>query len=77
MMKYQQKDKNFIKISQINKDHAIQNFHGANKKYSLIYKYRKIVIYKQLKKWIVEWYHNASYHAGERCTELSISQHFW
>ena len=31
-----------------NKDNSIQNFHGANKKYSLICKNRKIVIPKQL-----------------------------
>ena len=37
IMQMQQKDKVLIKIAQTNKDYSIQNFHGANKKYSLIF----------------------------------------
>ena len=66
-----------LKISQNNKDYSIQNFHGANKKYSLICKNRKIVTPKQLEKQVIEWYHNALYHPRETCTELSISHHFY
>ena len=49
-MQYQQKDEEMIIIAQNNKDDSIQNFHGADKKYSLIYKNCKIVIPKQLEK---------------------------
>ena len=77
IMRNQQKDKELIKIAQNNKDYSIQNFHGADKKYSLICKNRKIVIPKQLEKQVVEWYHNALCHPGETRTELSISQHFY
>ena len=48
IMQNQQKDKELIKIAQNNKDYSIQNFHGADKKYSLICKNCKIVIPKQL-----------------------------
>ena len=44
IMQYQQKDKDLIKIAQNNKDNSIQNFYGANKKYSLICRNCKIVI---------------------------------
>ena len=50
IMQYQQKDKKLIKITQNNKDNSIQNFHGADKKYSLICKNHKILIPKQLEK---------------------------
>ena len=46
-MQNQQKDKELIKIVQTNKDDAIQNFHGANKKQFYICVNRKIVIPKQ------------------------------
>ena len=39
-----------MKIAQNDKDYSIQNFHEADKKYSLICKNRKIVIHKQLEK---------------------------
>ena len=51
IMRNKQKDK------QNNKFYSIQNFHGANKKYSLFYK--TPVIPKQLEKQVKEWYHNA------------------
>ena len=41
-MQYQQKDKEFIKISQNNKDYSIQNIHWADKKYYLINKIAKL-----------------------------------
>ena len=74
-MRYQQKDKDLIKITQTNKDYSSQNFHGADKKYSLIFRNRKIVIPKLLEKQVVEWYHNALCHPGEKHTELSILSH--
>ena len=77
IMQYQQKDQELVKIAQSNKDYSVQYFHGADKKYSLIYRNRKIVIPKQLEKQVVEWYHNALCHPGETRTELSISQHFY
>ena len=77
IMRYQQKDQELIKIAQSNKDYSVQHFHGADKKYSLICRNRKIVIPKQLEKQVVEWYHNALCHPGETRTELSISQHFY
>ena len=49
-MQHQQKEKDLIKIAQTNKGYSIQNFQGANKKYSLICKNSKIVIIKQLEK---------------------------
>ena len=42
----QQKDKELIKIPQINKDCSIHNFRGGNKKLFLICKNNKIVIPK-------------------------------
>ena len=69
----QQKNKELIKISQTYKDYSKLNFHGADKKYSLICKNRKIGIPKQLENQIVEWYHDTSCHHGETHTELSIS----
>ena len=36
IMQYQQKDEELIKIAHNNKDYSIQNFHGADKKYTLI-----------------------------------------
>ena len=76
-MQYQQKDKKLIKIVENNRDYSIQNIHGANKKYSLIYKNCKIVMPKQLEKQVIELYHNISYHSREIHSELSISQHFY
>ena len=75
-MRQQQKHKELIKIAQNNKDYSIQNFHGADKKYSFLCKIRKIVIPKQLERQVVEWYHDTLCHSGETRTELSISQHF-
>ena len=49
-MQNQQKDRELIKIAQTNKDYSIQNFHGPDKKCSLICKIRKIVIPKQFEK---------------------------
>ena len=66
-----------IKIAQTNKDYCIQKFHGINKKYSLTCKNCKIVIPKQLEEQVVEHYHNALNHPGERHIELSISPHFY
>ena len=61
-MQNQQKGKELIKIVQNVKDYSIKNFHGGDKKYSLICKYRKIVIPKQLEKQVIEWCHNALCH---------------
>ena len=36
ILQNQQKDKELIKIAKANKDYSRLNFHGANKKYSLI-----------------------------------------
>ena len=47
-MQNHQKDKELINIVQNNKDYTIQNFHGADKKYSLICKNHKKMIPKQL-----------------------------
>ena len=77
IMQNQQKDKELIKIAQNNKDYSIQKFHGANKKYSIICKNRKIVIPKQLAKQVVEWCHNALCHPAGTHIELIISQHFY
>ena len=77
IMQNQQKDKEFIKIVQNNKDYSVQNFHGASKKYSLICKNRKIVIPKQLEKQVSEWYNNILCHQRETRTELSIFQYFY
>ena len=78
IMQNQQIDKELIKIAQTNKDHSIQNFHGADRKYSLIFRNHKIVIPKQLENQVIEWYHNAFCHPGETRTVLSISQHcYW
>ena len=41
-MQNQQKDKKLIESAQNNKDYSIQNFHVADKKYSLICKNRKL-----------------------------------
>ena len=49
-MQNQQKDKDVLKIAQNKKNYSIQNFHGADNKYSLMCKNRKIVIPKQLEK---------------------------
>ena len=46
IMRNQHKDKDLINIAQSSIDYSIQNFHGANKKYSLICKNCKIVITK-------------------------------
>ena len=66
-----------ITIAQNNKDYSIQNIHGDDKKYSLIYKNCKIVSLKQLEKQVVEWHHNALCQPREKHTELSISQNFY
>ena len=50
IMQNQQKDKELISIAQNERNYSIQNFHGANTKYSLICKNHKIVILKQLEK---------------------------
>ena len=48
-MRLQQKDKSLIEIAKEKpKDCSIKQFHGAGKKYSLIYKNRKIMIPKQI-----------------------------
>ena len=44
------KDKELIKIKQNNKYYSVQNVHGADKKYSLIFKNHNIVIPKLLEK---------------------------
>ena len=71
------KDKELIKITKRNKNYSIQNFHLANKKYSLIGNNRKIVILNQLEKQVVEWHHNKLCHPRETHTELNVSQHFY
>ena len=62
----------------LNKDYLVKQFHGADKKYSLICRKHKNVIPKLLEKQVVEWYHNVLCHPGESRTELSIAQHvYW
>ena len=70
IMHNQRKDKELIKIAQINEDYSIQNFYRANKKYFLIRKNRNIVIPKQLEKQVEESYHDVLCHTGETHTEL-------
>ena len=77
IMRYQQQDKNLIKIAKQNNDYSIKHFHGADKKYSLICRKHRIVIPKQLEKRVVEWYHHTLCHPGETRTELTIAQHFY
>ena len=50
IMQNQQKYEELIIITHMNTDYSIQNFHGNNKKYSLICINLKIVIPKQLEK---------------------------
>ena len=59
IMRNQQNDKELIKIAQNNKDYSIQNFHGADKKYSLIF--------KLLEKQVVEWYRYATPEKHVQC----------
>jgi len=77
IIRYQQQDKNLIKIAKQNNDYSIKHFHGADKKYSLICRKHRIVIPKQLEKRVVEWYHHTLCHPGETRTELTIAQHFY
>ena len=49
-MRYQQLDKPLIKLAKNDKNYSIKQFHGADKKYSLICRKHKIVIPKQLEK---------------------------
>ena len=56
------KDKELIKITQTNTDCSMQNFHGVDKKYSLICRFYKIVIPKQFEKQVVERYYNVLCH---------------
>ena len=76
-MQHQQKDKELIKIAQTGKDYFLQNFHGGDKKYSLICKNFKIVIPKQLENHVVEWCHNALSYPRVIRTKLSITQYFY
>ena len=51
IMRFRQKDKSLIDIAKEKpKDYSIQQFHGAGKTYSLIYRHGKIVIPKQIQK---------------------------
>ena len=77
IMRYQQLDKPLIKLAKTDKNYSIKQFHGADKKYSLICRKHKIVIPKQLEKRVVEWYHHTLCHPGETRTELTISQHYY
>ena len=79
IMRYQQKDKNLVKILKSNnqKDYSLKHFTGAGKQYSLICYKGKIVIPEKLQKSLVEWYHLTLCHPGETRTELSITQHFY
>ena len=66
-----------METAKSNKFYLIEQFHGADKKYSLFYRKHKTVIPKLLEKQEVEWYHNALCHSAKTCTELSIAQHFY
>ena len=77
IMLNQQKDKDLIKIAKTDKNYSIKQFHGAGKKYSLICLNNKIVITKQLQRYIVQWYHDTLSHPGETRIELTIAQHFY
>ena len=76
-MQYQQNNKPLIETAKLNINCSMKHFHGADKKYSLIYRKHEIVIPRLLKNQVVEWYYNALYHPGETCTELSIAQCFY
>ena len=43
-MPYEQIDKSLVETAKLNKGYSIQNFQGADKKYSLICRKHKIVI---------------------------------
>ena len=59
IMRFQQKDKSLIVIAKEKpKDYSINQFLGAGRKYSLICRYGKILIPKQIQKTLVEWYHS-------------------
>ena len=49
-MQYQQNDKYLTETAKLNKDYSIKGFHGADNKYSLIYRKEKIVNPKLLEK---------------------------
>ena len=78
IMRFQQKDKSLIDNAKDKpKDYFIKQFHGAGKAYSLINRYKKPVIPKQLQKSFVEWYCSVLCHLGKTRTELAIGQHFY
>ena len=53
-MRFQQKDKSLIEIAkQKPKDYSIKQFHGAGKKYSLIYRNGKFVVPKEIQQTLV------------------------
>ena len=54
IIRNQQKAKELIKIIKTNKDYSMQNFDGADIKYSLICENLKIVIPKQSETQVVE-----------------------
>ena len=77
-MRFQQKDKSLIEIAKEKpKDYSIEQFHGAGKTYSLICRYKKNEIPKQIQITLVEWYHNLLFHLSETRTELTIAQQFY
>ena len=47
-MRNQQKDENLIKNAQTNEDYSIQNYHEADKKYSLIFRNCKIMVLQKI-----------------------------
>ena len=76
-MQHRQNNKPLIETTKLNKDYSMKQFHGVDKKYSLVCRKHKIEIPNLLEKQVIEWHCNALYHPGETHTELSIAQHFY
>ena len=56
IISYQPNHKSLIEIVNSNKDDLIKHFYGADKKYSLICRKHKILIFKELEKSIIMLY---------------------
>ena len=76
-MSFQQKDKALIEIAkEMPHIYYIKQFHWVDNIYSLIYRYREIMIPKQIQKTNVECHYNIPCYLGETRNELTIGQHF-
>ena len=77
-MRFQQKDKSLIAIVKKKPyDYSMKKFHAAGKMYSVICICGKIVIPKQIRKTLVEWYYNELFHPDKTRSELTIGKHFY